>query len=318
MKKKRKENVEFRFYEIPHGEAALILLGESWDRVYGHDEVDGNNQVILHFHNVMEIGFCKRGEGDMMFDDRVRRYKNGSITIIPENFPHLTVSDGEGTNFWEYIFFDPRMIVEELYPNNANVQREILHSINRGPLLIEAKDAPALERIVTAILEEAREDRPYGTRMVHFFITTLFIEIMRLNKELPYYPYESVKKNAMKHISLALSYAEEHYMDEIKVEDLAKVCNMSETHFRRVFEEYINMKPMDYVNLLRVQKACELLKNSNHSMDSIASKCGFTTVSTFNRNFNKFLGTSPYQWKLSPDNHKRRLMNYNVSVMPGW
>ncbi len=318
MGRKRKENVEFRFYEIPHGEAALILLGDSWDRIYGHDEVNGKNQTILHFHNIMEIGYCKRGEGNMLFDDNVSRYQTGTITIIPEKFPHVTVSDGDGTNYWEYIFFDPKIIVEELYPNNSNVQTEILHSINRGPLIIEGKDGAALERIVVAILEEARDDRPYGTRMIHFLVTTLFIEIMRLNKELPYYPYESVKKNAMKHISLSLSYVEEHYMDAIKVEDLAKVCNMSETHFRRVFEEYINMKPMDYVNLLRIHKACDLLINSNHSMETIASKCGFTTVSTFNRNFSKFLGTSPYQWKLSPENNKRRLMNYSVSIRPGW
>ena len=37
---------------------------------------------------------------------------------------------------------------------------------------------------------------------------------------------------------------------------------MSETHFRRLFESYINMPPMEYLNLIRVQKACELMEKN--------------------------------------------------------
>ena len=50
MAKKKKDTMEFRFYELPQGEAALVLCGESWVRVYGHEELH------LHFHNLMELG----------------------------------------------------------------------------------------------------------------------------------------------------------------------------------------------------------------------------------------------------------------------
>ena len=78
------------------------------------------------------------------------------------------------------------------------------------------------------------------------------------------------------------------------------------------------MSPMDYVNLIRIQKACELMKKSNDSMDTIAIKCGFTTTSTFNRNFRKFLDTSPYQWKINPENYEHKLLNYRISALKGW
>ena len=57
---------------------------------------------------------------------------------------------------------------------------------------------------------------------------------------------------------------------------------MSETHFRRVFESYMNMSPMDYINLMRVQKACDIMKKTNDSMDVVAQKVGFTTTSISN------------------------------------
>lgn len=315
--KKKKESVELRFYEIPQNEAALTLTGESWRRIYGHDEITKYGEPKLHFHNIMEIGYCRSGEGDMYLDEKVERYQTGSLTFIPENYPHITISDGEGTNFWEYIFFDPKTVVAELYPNNPNVVRDIIRSLNRGAILVDAMRVPALERIVASILDEGREHKPYSTRMMHIYVKALVIELMRLNEEMPYYPYKPGKKTSMEQIAAAVEYVENHYEESVKVLDLAKACNMSETHFRRTFEECINMKPTDYMNLVRVQKACEFLKNTNDSMDLIAMKCGFVTTSTLNRNFKKYLGTSPYQWKISPETGKR-LMNFNVSVRRGW
>lgn len=317
MKKKKKESVELRFYEIPQDESALILAGESWDRVYGHDEITAYGEPKLHFHNVMEIGYCHRGLGDMVFENKNHRYESGMITIIPENYPHITVSDGEDTNFWEYIFIDPKVVLAELYPNNPNAVRDIFQSLNRGAIIIRSEEVPNLTRIIESILEEGREQKPYGSRMIRLFVRALIVEMMRMKKEIPYYPYESGKKTTMGHIATAVNYVEAHYHEAIKISDISRACNMSETHFRRTFEEYINMSPADYVNLVRVQKACELLKSTDDSMDGIAMKCGFSTTSTLNRNFKKYLGTSPYQWKLSPENGKR-LMNYNVSIMRGW
>jgi AraC-like DNA-binding protein len=60
------------------------------------------------------------------------------------------------------------------------------------------------------------------------------------------------------------------------------------------------------------------MKKSNDSMETVAAKCGFATTSTFNRNFKKFLDTSPYQWKIDPTNYERKLLNYNISALKGW
>ena len=56
--KKKKEELEFRFYEIPQNQPVLALLGEKWVQHYGSG-VDR-----LHFHNYMEIGYCYGGEGE--------------------------------------------------------------------------------------------------------------------------------------------------------------------------------------------------------------------------------------------------------------
>ena len=124
MAKKKKDTMEFRFYELPQGEAALVLCGESWVRVYGHEELH------LHFHNLMELGICRQGVGDMFLDEEVYKYHSGDITIIPEKFPHVTVSDGETTNFWEYIFIDLRSMIETMFPGNVAFQNDAVSSLS--------------------------------------------------------------------------------------------------------------------------------------------------------------------------------------------
>ena len=93
---------------------------------------------------------------------------------------------------------------------------------------------------------------------------------------------------------------------------------MSETHFRRVFQEKMNMTPIEYVNFVRIKKACELIDKTDISMEDIAEKVGFITPSTFNRNFRRIIGTSPYQWKKRPDNHEGKLQEYKISALKGW
>lgn len=81
------------------------------------------------------------------------------------------------------------------------------------------------------------------------------------------------------------------------MKELAAACNLSETHFRRLFAGYMGMTPSSYVNLVRVQQACGMMRKTNYSMEEVATRVGYASVSAFNRNFRAITGTSPYQYK---------------------
>ena len=312
MAKKKKDTVEFRFYEVPQGEPALVLCGESWIRVYGHDEFH------LHFHNLMEIGICRQGLGDIYMDEEALRYKDGDITLIPENYPHITISDGEGTNYWEYIFFDLKSVVEELFPDNPVFRTEIVASITKRAVMTNSIEDKTLAGHINSVIKEFVDKRPYHQKIIKLHMQAIVLELLRRDASLPIADDCQIKGTNMSQIAAALDYVNKNYGKQMKAAELADICSMSETHFRRIFESYIKMSPMDYVNLIRIQKACELMKKSNDSMDTIAIKCGFTTTSTFNRNFRKFLDTSPYQWKINPENYEHKLLNYRISALKGW
>ena len=104
MSAKKKDKVELRYYDIPQKEGVLALTGDEWIREYG-DGID-----YLHFHNLMEVGICRFGTGDLVLDKRIERFGPDMISIIPRNFPHTTNSDPGTVGQWEYLFLDPGML----------------------------------------------------------------------------------------------------------------------------------------------------------------------------------------------------------------
>lgn len=320
MGKRKKDTIELRFYEIPQNEYVLALLGENWIRNYGHDEVN------LHFHNLMEIGVCRSGTGELVLDENKLPYQPAMLSIIPNNYPHVTISNNdEGPSYWEYLFFDPVQVIAEMYSENELLQREMLEKMNRRACFVHEWEYRNLSLLVKMIMEEMRNPRPHHTESVRGLLYALITEVIRMNEQDERKNVQDVlkqknvtKNSGVSQIAAALDYVRQEYVHPIRVEELAKVCHMSETHFRRVFEACMNMSPVDYINLVRIQRACDLMKKSNDSMDIVAQKVGFTTTSTFNRNFKKFLNTSPYQWKINPENYERKLLNYNISARKGW
>ena len=126
MGRKQKETVELRFYEIPQGEPVLALLGEEWNRVYGHDN------FYLHFHNLMEIGICRKGEGELIINEHTYTYRTNSVTLIPPNIPHTTISNGMVRNSWEFLYVDVNHVMEELYGDRIAQKNEAIELARRS------------------------------------------------------------------------------------------------------------------------------------------------------------------------------------------
>ena len=148
-------------------------------------------------------------------------------------------------------------------------------------------------------------------------LAALLVEIARLNRDSG---EDKVAENAGKltnMITSVLDYVSYHYMEDIKVEDLANICHISETHFRRVFTSYMKMSPLEYINTVRVYTACELLETTDAPVADVAHKCGFTTNSTFNRNFKQLMGVTPLEWRKRPESYEQQLLRFNIHSEKG-
>lgn len=87
---------------------------------------------------------------------------------------------------------------------------------------------------------------------------------------------------------------------------------------RRIFLEATNITPAEYLNLIRIKKACGILMKEKYSIEEVANLVGYTVQSTFMRNFKRITGTSPNAWRKKALKNPENIAAYEVSVLRGW
>lgn len=272
----------------------------------------------LHFHNYMELGYCYYGAGDVVLGDDTYRFSGQQFTVIPSNFPHTTNSDPGNISRWEYLFVDVEVVLDGIFPDNALRKERALQRLYEKPWFLEEAEYPKEAAKIKEILNIMRKGDEFYLEEAKALLGCLLLEITRLN-----YTNKETRADAEQGritciVSRAMDYISDHYMEPIRVEQLAKYSHLSETHFRRVFTEYMHMGPLEYINTVRIRTACEHLKKTEEPVADIAHKCGFTTNSTFNRNFKQMMGVTPVEWRKRPENYEQRLLNYEIHTEKGW
>ena len=92
-------------------------------------------------------------------------------------------------------------------------------------------------------------------------------------------------------------YINEHYTEQISLEDLAAFAGFSKYHFSRIFKEYYQMSLPEYITSLRVSRATELLENPELSIMDVALQSGFSSLPSFNRTFKQINNCTPSQFR---------------------
>ena len=310
-KKRKKPKMEFRYYQMSSGSPILALLGQKWIQNYGND-VD-----YLHFHNYLEIGFCYEGDGFLVLGEDEPRFSGREFTVIPPNYPHTTNSDVGTISRWEYLFIDVEGFMKKFLDSPVKAEKMIQRIYSRA-LFLREEEYPSISAKILKIMNIMRDGEEFYLEEAKGVLAALLVEIARLNRpsEEARVAEETGKLTNM--VTRVLDFVSYHYMEDIKVEDLAKSCHISETHFRRVFTSYMKMSPLEYINTVRIQTACELLQKTDDPVADIAHKCGFTTNSTFNRNFKQMMGITPNEWRKRPESYEQQLLNFDIHSEEGW
>ena len=310
-KKRKKPKMEFRYYQMPAGSPILALLGQKWVQHYGE------NIDYLHFHNYLEIGFCYEGQGRMLLGEEEVRFSGREFSVIPPNYPHTTDSDLGTISRWEYLFIDVEGFLRSFLDTPVKADK-VIQRIYSKALFLEENQSPSISAKILKIMNIMRDGEEFYLEEAKGILASLLVEIARLNRRSEEERVEEEKGKLTNMITRVQDFVSYHYMEDIKVKDLAQSCHISETHFRRVFTSYMKMSPLEYINTVRINTACELLETTDAPVADVAHKCGFTTNSTFNRNFKHLMGVTPLEWRKRPESYEQQLLRFNIHSEKGW
>ncbi len=93
--------------------------------------------------------------------------------------------------------------------------------------------------------------------------------------------------------------------ETVSVAALAEICGMSETYFRRLFSQVFGMSPQSYKTHKRISYACDLLDNTNLSIEAVSFESGYRDPAYFCRIFKKTVGCSPSSYRRRNEDTER-------------
>ena len=92
-------------------------------------------------------------------------------------------------------------------------------------------------------------------------------------------------------------FIQEHYMEKISLEDIAKAGNVGKTLCAKLFKKYVSKTPGEYLIFYRIQKSIELLTDTNMSTTEISYATGFSSASHYTKTFRELMGCTPLKYR---------------------
>jgi AraC family L-rhamnose operon transcriptional activator RhaR len=181
-----------------------------------------------------------------------------------------------------------------------------LESDNIDDIKILGTENIEIEAIYKKMLEEFTNQEDGYIELLRVYLTELLIKIFRSFKK-----SSNTERNIIPHndklIEKSIQYLKENYSISAKLADLAAQSFLSPTYFCKLFKDYTGITVSEYVQKLRIEEACTLLKHTDNKIIVIAQKVGYKDIKHFNELFKKLTGMTPSVYKKS---YKTSLHSY--------
>lgn len=251
----------------------------------------------IHNHDFVEIVYVMEGSGRHVIGGEEFSVKAGDLLFINYGCTHAFHVDDK------LVAYNLMVRVDYFTKNMMNgdnlfymlaltsfekIQRELN---DKGPLVFfdyhEREDMVNLFKNIEFELEHEELGKSV---ILDSYINLILCKVFR----------KIFVKNSNKDNSIPqeiLDYIAEHFNEKITLSDLSQRCFYNPAYFSRLFKKTFNMSFTDYIMEIRLKQCCELLKNSDYTIDKIIEECGFSDRNTFYERFRNKYGCTPSEYR---------------------
>lgn len=252
-----------------------------------------NYIIDYHCHDFLEFSYVLSGETTYMVNDIVYTAVQGQLMAFNPGIYHSEIVN-KYENFNElHIGF-----------SNINVRNFSQNHITKesflGALDFKKYGKEFHNCCVEIIKEQTRHDPGYelilkclSMKLIILFLKETYSE--ECKKDFKEYNLElSQKSNLVKEI---ISYMNSNYMQNISLYKISKSMYLSPVYISKIFKEQIGVSPINYLIKIRLEKAVNLLINTNLSVKTIAKSVGYNDAYYFSKLFKKYYKCPPTSFK---------------------
>ncbi|MDR1398320.1 MAG: helix-turn-helix domain-containing protein [Treponema sp.] len=270
-------NPSYEIVQYKHGLNARILI-------------HGVREYKLHWHREIEILLVLKGRVLVTVGGQKHELKEDDILFINSGDMHSTLQGYD--NIIIAIQINPQFC-ENIYPE---FEKMVFH----WP--VETKDETSIRLFqqmrlfIARMVEEYRQAQPGMELAIEGLLNAMMYFIVRQvpSTKLPV-PDESEKGDPYlrQRIQRISDYIHEHYAEKISLESLAQEVYLNPYYLSHFFKKKMGFTFQEYLDFVRLQKATELVSQTDKQISVIAQVCGFPGTKSFNRVFKNYYGFSP-------------------------
>ncbi len=279
----------------PMYEKVLPTENSSWRYwLYALDEIPFN----WHYHPEYEICLTLNSRGQRYIGDDIYSYDNLDLVLLGPKLPH-TWHSRELINEGQHLTYVAQLPVTWI--DNIAQMPELKPL---GDLLQKSKRGVAFSLTTAIACRERFVAMADVTPMQRLLWLLEILQLMcddpeaRLISSEGYTP-ASVPDSSTEKIDKVIAYIHQHYTEELCAEKMANLAHMSTNHFHRFFKQRTEQTFTEFVNQLRIGRACSLLLTTDMPVANISHRCGFNNLSNFNRRFMQLKNCTPREFKRS-------------------
>jgi AraC-like DNA-binding protein len=265
-------------------------IGSSFKLIHWKAE---NDKFFWHQHPEYEIIYVKKGSGKLHIGNHLGNYQEGEVMFLGPNLPHTGLGYGVIGQHEEIIIQLQEQFLGNDFmgiPEMENVKKLFERAVFGISFSGQTK------KIVAEKMEQLIKvnglDRLIALLSI-FKILSSSSEFAILNSRDSRFAY---KHKDEERINKIYDFVENNFKNEIAIEQIAEVANLTVPSFCRYFKKMTHMTFTGFLNEFRINNVCKLL-HTDTVISNVCFESGFNNVSHFNKTFKELKGKSPSQYR---------------------
>ena len=253
--------------------------------------------VNLHWHKEFEFIHVTEGNVYVQAGNKKLLLEKGSAVFINSEILHSAQRGNRSSSVLKSVVFDSALVAD--FPESVFYRKYILPFKNNDFFEYRIlKDDIDWQKEIIELMDSAWNDivnEPASfENSARFYITqSLHVLVENIQEELKGSVVSQKQILSSSKIKKLLEFINQNYMNEICLEQLCALVNISESSCLRLFKDFTGKTPLQYVKLYRLEKADELLKSTELTVTEAALNCGFNDISYFIKSYRELYGKTP-------------------------
>lgn len=248
----------------------------------------------IHYHPEYELNLVINSKGKRIIGDSIENYENTDLVLIGPNTPHAWtgIMDNSNAQVITIQFHSNFLSDKSLSRNIALPLKDVLSKSRRGVLFSQETTKKMVDKI-----EKLSNIQGFDS-LLEFLSILYDLSISRNQKMLASASYVGhIDPSKSRRIRKVTDYINDNFHNEIRIKEVAKKANMSETAFSHFFKKQTQRSFTEYLIDIRIGYAAKLIIDSEKNINEICYESGFNNISNFNRTFKNKRGITPSEFR---------------------